>query len=48
MDAARKVGRNRLRDATMILLMYRHGLRTAELVTLKWLQIDLVEGYSRI
>ena len=25
--AARKVGRNRLRDATLILLSYRHGLR---------------------
>lgn len=48
MDAARKVGRNKVRDATIILLMYPHGLRTAELVTLKWLQIDLVEGYIEV
>jgi type 1 fimbriae regulatory protein FimB/type 1 fimbriae regulatory protein FimE len=33
---------NRLphRDATMILLAYRHGLRAAELVDLRWVQID--------
>jgi type 1 fimbriae regulatory protein FimB/type 1 fimbriae regulatory protein FimE len=29
------------RDATMILLAYRHGLRVAELVDLRWEQIDL-------
>ena len=45
---ARKVGRNRVRDSTIILLMFRHGLRTAELVALKWLQIDLVGGYINI
>ena len=33
---------NRLpqRDATMILLAYRHGLRAAELVSLEWSQVD--------
>ena len=46
--AAKKVGRHRIRDAALILLMFRHGLRTAELVTLKWTQIDLVEGYIEI
>ena len=45
---ARKVGRNSVRDSTIILLMFRHGLRTAELVALKWLQIDLVGGYINI
>lgn len=30
-DAARKRGRNGLRDGTAILLAYRHGLRAAEL-----------------
>ncbi|MGB7444884.1 MAG: tyrosine-type recombinase/integrase [Coleofasciculaceae cyanobacterium] len=48
MHAAKKVGRHRVRDATIILLMYRHGLRTAELVTLKWSQIDLVDGYIEV
>src|SRR5215472_10814433 len=29
------------RDATMILVAYRHGLRVAELVDLRWDQVDL-------
>jgi type 1 fimbriae regulatory protein FimB/type 1 fimbriae regulatory protein FimE len=39
-------GRNRNghRDATMILVAYRHGLRVAELVTLRWDAIDLGHG----
>jgi integrase len=28
------------RDATMILLAYRHGLRAAEVVDLRWEQVD--------
>ena len=43
--AAKKVGRHGVRDGAIILLMFRHGLRTAELVALKWTQIDLVGGY---
>jgi type 1 fimbriae regulatory protein FimB/type 1 fimbriae regulatory protein FimE len=39
-DAA-KANRHGHRDATMILLAYRHGLRAAELVDLRWEQIDL-------
>ena len=31
----------------MILLMFRYGLRTAELVALKWSQIDLSGGYIK-
>lgn len=46
--AAKKVGRHGVRDAAMILLMFRHGLRTAELVALKWSQIDLVGGYIEV
>jgi integrase len=38
-DAA-KGNRHGQRDATMILLTYRHGLRAAELVDLRWDQID--------
>lgn len=47
-QAARKVGRHRIRDAAIILLMYRHGLRTAELVALKWSSVDLSDGYIEI
>ena len=47
-SAARSVGRHSVRDAAMILLMFRHGLRTAELVALKWSQVDLSEGYIDI
>ena len=32
--------RNGHRDATMVLLAYRHGLRPVELVTLRWEAID--------
>src|SRR5262245_7039836 len=32
------------RDATMILVAYRHGLRVSELVDLRWDQIDLDTG----
>ena len=32
------------RDATMVLMAYRHGLRVAELVTLRWDAIDFAHG----
>lgn len=38
--AARTVGRHPHRDATLILLAYRHGLRVSELVALRWEQVD--------
>jgi type 1 fimbriae regulatory protein FimB/type 1 fimbriae regulatory protein FimE len=37
---AAKSNRYGHRDATMILIAYRHGLRAAELVDLRWEQID--------
>ena len=46
--AAKKVGRHGIRDGAIILLMFRHGLRTAELVALKWTQIDLGSGYIEV
>jgi site-specific recombinase XerD len=43
-EAARKHGRYEHRDATMILLAYRHGLRASELVDLQWHQVELTAG----
>jgi len=39
-------GKNRYghRDATMVLVAYRHGLRAAELVTLRWDAVDFAHG----
>jgi len=48
MDAARKIGRHGHRDATLILLAYRHGLRVSELVALRWDQIDLKQGLLHV
>src|SRR5262245_56153700 len=36
MDCARKHGRHGHRDATMILVAYRHGLRASEVCNLRW------------
>ena len=48
MQAARKVGRYGHRDATIILISYRHGLRVTELVTLRWDQLDLSAGLIHV
>jgi type 1 fimbriae regulatory protein FimB/type 1 fimbriae regulatory protein FimE len=40
LQAAAKGNRSGHRDATMILVAYRHGLRASELVDLRWDQID--------
>jgi integrase len=44
MKAARNTGRHGHRDVTLILIAYRHALRVAELVALRWEQIDLGQG----
>ena len=36
------------RDRTMILLAFRHGLRAAELVTLRWDSLDLAAGRMHV
>ncbi|NJO97969.1 MAG: tyrosine-type recombinase/integrase [Pleurocapsa sp. CRU_1_2] len=46
--AAKGIGRHGVRDGAMILLMFRHGLRTAELVALKWSRVDLTSGYLEV
>ena len=41
---AAKRNRHGHRDATMLLVAYRHGLRAAELVSLEWSQVDFAGG----
>ncbi len=48
LDAAKKKGRHGHRDATLILLAYRHALRVSELVALRWDQIDLSQGLLHV
>ena len=38
---AAKANRNGQRDGAMILIAFRHGLRAAEIVDLRWDQVDL-------
>ena len=45
---AKKRGRYGHRDATMILLAYRHGLRVAELCALRWDQLDFKQGLLHV
>jgi integrase len=43
--ARKRVGaRNPHRDATLILMAYRHGLRASELCALRWDMLDLSQG----
>ncbi|MCW2241831.1 tyrosine-type recombinase/integrase [Azospirillum canadense] len=46
--AARRLGRHGHRDATMILLAFRHGLRVSELVGLRREQVDLRQGLLHV
>ena len=48
MEAARDRGRYGHRDATMILIAYRHGLRAGELCALRWDQVDLERGLIHV
>ncbi len=44
MQSARRTGRHGHRDATLILISYRHALRVSEAVALRWDQLDLSHG----
>ena len=46
--AARKQGRHGHRDDTLILTMFRHGLRVGEIVALRWEQVDLKQGLLHV
>lgn len=45
---AKRLGRHGQRDATMILLAFRHGLRISELIALRWEQVDLQQGILHV
>jgi type 1 fimbriae regulatory protein FimE len=47
-EAAASLGRHGHRDATLILLAYRHGFRVGELVALRWDQVDLKAGLLHV
>ena len=47
-ETARRRGRYGQRDATAILVAYRHGLRVSELVGLTWSQIDFADGVLHV
>jgi type 1 fimbriae regulatory protein FimB/type 1 fimbriae regulatory protein FimE len=48
MSAAEKLGRHGHRDATLILIAYRHALRVSELISLRWDQFDLSQGLLHV
>lgn len=48
MTAAGCLGRHGHRDATLILIAYRHALRVGELVALRWDQVDLAQGLLHV
>jgi integrase len=45
---AAKRNRHGHRDATMVLLAFRHGLRAAELVDLEWSQVDFTAAVLHV
>jgi type 1 fimbriae regulatory protein FimB/type 1 fimbriae regulatory protein FimE len=46
--AASSIGRHRHRDATLIVLTFRHGLGVSEVVALQWRQVDLKKGVLHV
>src|SRR5438067_10686491 len=46
--AARKRGRWGYRNATMLLVAFRHGLRVGELVSLRWDQVDFASAHLHV
>lgn len=48
LKSAQRVGRYGHRDATLILLSYRHGFRVSELISLQWSEVDFALGRLHI
>ena len=48
MTAARSQGRHGHKDATLILVAFRHGLRVSELIALRWDMIDMKQGIMHV
>lgn len=48
MLAAGSMGRHGQRDRTLVMLMFRHGLRVSEAVALRWDQVDLKAGLLHV
>jgi integrase len=48
MAAAAASGRHGRRDRSLLLLMYRHGLRVSEAIALRWEQADLKAGLLHV
>ena len=47
-QAAQQTGRHAHRNATLILIAYRHGLRVSELTALQWGQVDFEAGLLHV
>jgi type 1 fimbriae regulatory protein FimB/type 1 fimbriae regulatory protein FimE len=47
-NAAEKLGRHGHRDATMLMVAYRHALRVSELVSLRWDQVDFPQALLHV
>jgi type 1 fimbriae regulatory protein FimB/type 1 fimbriae regulatory protein FimE len=46
--AARSSGRHGNRDDTLILILFRHGLRVSEAIALRWDQVDMQQGLLHV
>lgn len=46
--AAKKSKRHAHRNYTLILMMFRHGLRVGEAIALRWNQVDMEEGILHV
>ncbi len=46
--AAGRLGRHGQRDAALVLIGYRHGLRVSELAALRWEQVDFKAGLLHV